>query len=159
MPVYYFKRRVISKYISLEIINQSVKPNYKKNNLFTRRIKSKVRLYFLFYYSCLTKRNKNNQNKTKKSFSPIGCAINDKFYRFLTIWKLPNTSDCLMTVTTAWRLPNAFLMTAWWLSDNYSTTAWPLAENVYFALNHRNMTLRVGKFTVKKCPPKWAIAA
>ena len=29
------------------------------------------------------------RNKSEKSFSPIGCTINDKSQRFMTIWHLP----------------------------------------------------------------------
>ena len=41
-------------------------------------------------------------NKTEKSLCPIGCTINDKSYRFFTIWK------CL---SITWWLPDNCLMT------------------------------------------------
>ena len=44
----------------------------------------------------------STNNKTKKSFSPIGCALYGKSYRFVKIWCLPYY--CLMI--------------AWWLADN-----------------------------------------
>ena len=35
------------------------------------------------------------QNKTEKAFSPIGCGINDKSYRFMKILGMPD--NCLAT--------------------------------------------------------------
>ena len=49
------------------------------------------------------------KKKTKKSFSPIGCARNDKSLRFFTIR--------LVSLTTAWRLPDNWMKTAWWLHN------------------------------------------
>ena len=70
-------------------------------------------------------------NKTEKTFSSIGCRINDKMYHtykdcLMTAWWLPD--DCL---TTAWWLPDDCLTTASWTPDNclmtsYVTLTWPL---------------------------------
>ena len=97
-------------------------------------------------------KKKNKKNKTEKSFSPMGSAVNDKPYRFLrTTWWLPD--NCLMTawqlsrawrridnflttvLTASWRLPNKCVTTAWQVSvttwqipDKCLTIAWPTPE-------------------------------
>ena len=63
-------------------------------------------------------------NSTEKSFCSISCAIDDKYLRFLTIWRMPD--HCL---TTTWQLPDNCLATTWQLLENCLTTAWQLPDN------------------------------
>ena len=70
-------------------------------------------------------------NTTEKAFSPIGCAINEKSYRFMTIWRL--LDDCL---TITWRLPYYCLTTAWYLTDDCLNPAWFVTKQVTLLLNY-----------------------
>ena len=83
-------------------------------------------------------KTKQKKNKTEKSFSPMGSAVNDKPYRFLrTTWWLPDRAwrridNSLTTVLTAsWRLPNKCVTTTWQVSVTtwqFLTNAWQLPD-------------------------------
>ena len=95
-----------------------------------------IYLYTAMHYTCFTTLNFDwhrnsmqkvkhgeiqiNEKKTEKSFSPMGCSISDKSYRFLTIWRLPD--NCLTTICQMhkknYRRIFDNLKTAWWLPDN-----------------------------------------
>ena len=65
-------------------------------------------------------------NKTEKSFSLIGCAINDKSYKILSIWQL-----------TAWRLTDNRLILAY--KQEQLMTSWEKLQAYKAAHNYSQL--------------------